>query len=69
MYPLLVGYETHNYWKMNSKFKLCRIAIWLIIFGGHMNILFIIKVKVLTLIKWSYNSPQSCGLLNPKYLA
>ena len=30
------------------------------IFGVHMNILFIIKVRILMLIKWSYRSCQLC---------
>jgi hypothetical protein len=29
-------------------------ATFLIIFGAHMNIVFIIKVKILVLIEWSY---------------
>ena len=30
------------------------VATLLIGFGAHMNILFIIKAKILVLIKWSY---------------
>ena len=37
------------------------ISIVNLIFGVHMNIKFVIKVKILMLIKWSYRSPQ----LNP----
>ena len=36
------------------------VVAFLIIFGAHMNILFIIKVTFLLLIKWSYCSPQLC---------
>ena len=38
-------------------------------FWVHMNILYIIKVKILVLFKWSYRSPQLCWLLNLKWLA
>jgi hypothetical protein len=42
------------------------IAIHLIIFGVHMNILFIIKciikLKILTLINWSYRYSQVRGV-------
>ena len=38
------------------------VATFLIIFGAHMNILFIVKVNILVLIKWSYRSPQLCWL-------
>lgn len=31
-----------------------------------LNIMFIINVKILTLIKWLYWSPQLCWLLNPE---
>ena len=34
-----------------------------------MLILFIIKVKLLVLIKWSCRSPESCWLLSPEWLA
>ena len=40
------------------------VTICLIIFGAHIDILFIIEVKIVMLIKWSYRSPQSCSLLN-----
>ena len=33
------------------------IGTFLSIFGANMNILFIIKVKILVLIKWSNRSP------------
>ena len=36
------------------------VAICLIIFGALLYILFIIKVKILVLIKCSYKSLQSC---------
>ena len=35
------------------------IAICLIIFGIHMNVLVINKVKILVLINWSYRYPLS----------
>jgi hypothetical protein len=33
------------------------LATFLIIFRVHMNVLFIVKVKILVLIKWSYSAP------------
>ena len=39
---------------------MAKIVIFIIIFGAHMNILIIIKVKILVLINWSYRSPQLC---------
>ena len=35
-------------------------ATFLIIFRAHINTLFIIKIKILVHIKWSYRSPQLC---------
>ena len=46
----------------------CQIHIEVIVtssFGDGMNILFIIKVEILMLIKWSDKSLQLCGLLSP----
>jgi hypothetical protein len=34
-----------------------------------MNILFIIKMKILVLVKWSYKFPQSCWILSLEWLA
>ena len=34
-----------------------------------MNILYIVKEKIIVLIKWWYRSPQICWLLNLKYLS
>ena len=34
------------------------ILKFLINFGVHMNIIFIIKVKILVLIEWSYDEPK-----------
>ena len=34
------------------------IATFLVIFGARINIVFIIKVKIIVLIKWSYRSSQ-----------
>ena len=44
------------------------VAICLINFGTYFNIVFIIKVRILVLIKWSNRSPQP-WLLNLKWLA
>jgi hypothetical protein len=32
------------------------VVTFLMIFGVHMNVLFVIKVKIFVLIKWSYRS-------------
>lgn len=45
------------------------IASCLVIFGACMNVTFIIKVKILMFVKWSYRSPQSSGLLSLEWLA
>ena len=42
-------------------------SAFLIIYGAHMNISFIVKVKVPLLIKWSYGSRQLCWLLSWKW--
>ena len=34
-------------------------ATYLTMFGAHINILSIIKVKILVLTKWSYRSPPN----------
>ena len=57
--PLLLGYETHN------KYEMVSISKWKPLSSGFselicIGILFIIKVKILVLIKWSYASPQLC---------
>lgn len=48
----------------NAPKKLCNvmktIIPLLVIFGVCMYILFIIKLKILVLIKWSYKSLQPC---------
>ena len=53
---LLLGYEAHDQYEMVIK----AIATFLIISGANTKILFIPKVKILVLIKWSYRSPQLC---------
>ena len=45
------------------------VATSLIIFGTHTNIVFIIKVKILVLIKCSYKFSQSCWLLSLEWLS
>ena len=37
-------------------------------FGAHMNILFIIKLKIPFLIKWSYKCPELCWLSRLEWL-
>ena len=45
------------------------VVVCLIIIGAHMNILFMIKVKILVLIQWSYTSPKIMFLLSLERLA
>ena len=62
--PLLPGCETCDYYKIEV------VATFLIIFGAHTNILFIIKVKILVFITWSCNrSLQLSGLLSQERLS
>ena len=50
-------YETRDRYKMVSKSKYEVVATFLIVFRALMNVLLIIKVKILMLSKWSYISP------------
>lgn len=64
---LLVGYyETCNRCITFSKPK---IAVHLINFGAHVNMLLIIKAKTLMLIKWSYRSPNMLIIIMPKMVS
>lgn len=36
------------------------VAAFLIIFGAHVNIVFLMKVKIVVLVKYSYRSPRLC---------
>ena len=36
-------------------------------FGAYVNILFIIKLKILIFNRWSYGYPLLCSLLNLKW--
>ena len=59
--PLLLGYETQNYYKKVRKLK-SRPVTFLIVWSSYeylVNILFIIKVKILVLIEWSYRFPPT----------
>ena len=60
LHPLLIGYETQYWCEMISKKQIMHVAFFLMIYGDCMNILFIIKVKINVLIKWSYRPRQSC---------
>jgi hypothetical protein len=51
---MLLGYETRKQCKDISIKSIKVIAKFLMIFGAHVNILFIIKVKYFVLINWSY---------------
>jgi hypothetical protein len=43
--------KTRNIVQVDCQVQILSVAIFLMIFGAHMNILFIIKVKILELIK------------------
>ena len=59
----LIGYDSHNKLVRNDyQISIAHVAIYLMIFKAHMNILLFIKVKIVELIKWSYRCPQSCWL-------
>ena len=36
------------------------VAIFFIVFEAHLNVLLLIKVKIVVLIKWSYRYPDLC---------
>ena len=44
---------------MVSKFEIEGVATFLIILGDCMNIFFVLKVKILVPMKWSYGPPLS----------
>ena len=48
--------------------KSCLIATFLVIFGVRMIILFIVKMKILQVVEWSYTSSQLCWLLQVERL-
>ena len=43
------------------------VVIFLILFRARMILLFIVKLKILVLIKWSYMSPWLCKLVSPTF--
>ena len=45
-----------------SEIQIEAVATFLISFGGRMNILSMIRVKILVLVKWSYRSFLLCLL-------
>ena len=49
----------HTIMQDDEQIQIVPIAIFLISFGAHINILFIIQVKILVLIKWSYSPPPN----------
>ena len=57
MDPLLIGYEMSLISARWLEIQIVSIAICLEIFGVHVDILFIIKVKNVRLIEWSYKFP------------
>ena len=57
LHPLLLGYGICSQYKKINKSKWAlALSIFLIILAP-MNVSFIIKVKILELMKWSYRSP------------
>jgi len=55
---VLVGYEMLDCVQGSQQIQIEAIAAFLKMFGAHMSILFIFKLKVNVLIKWSYKFPQ-----------
>ena len=45
------------------------VAVFITSFGAHVNILFIIEVKILVLIKWSYKFLHLCKLLSLEWVS
>ena len=45
------------------------ITTFFMILGAHMYILFIIKMDILMLIKYSHRSPQICWILSLEWLS
>ena len=41
------------------QFKIVVIDIFLVNFGAHMNILFVVGVRILVDIEWSYSNPPT----------
>ena len=66
---LLLGYGNMRLVRDGSQIQMEAIATFLTIFGAHMNISFIIEIKIFVLIRWSYRSPQLCWLLNLEWLS
>ena len=62
LHPLLLGYETCNHWKMMQQIQTMLVTNSPIIYGTRLNILFIIKVKILVFIQ------QSCRVPPPKIM-
>jgi hypothetical protein len=52
-----------------KQIHIMHVAICYMMFGAHGKSLFIIKVKILVLIKWSYRPLQLRSLLSLDYLA
>lgn len=50
------------------QFQIMAVATFLVIYRAHLNILFVVKVKVFVLVKWSHRPPQSHQLLNLEQL-
>ena len=58
--PLLVGYETHEWYKDGEQIHVNAVITLFMVFSAHMSILFDIKVKNLLLVKWSCSSFKLC---------
>ena len=52
----------HTIVQDDLQIQIVLIAIFLITFEAHTNILFILQVKILVLIKWSYSPPPQIML-------
>ena len=53
----------------NQQSQIVHVAICIRINKAHMNILFIIKVNILMLIKWSYRSPNIMLTIEPRIVS
>lgn len=60
-HPLLLGYKITRLVRNGKQIQIEGVATFLVSFGAHLSILFVIKFKPLVLTKWSYRSPPEQG--------
>lgn len=49
--------------QVNSQIQIVPVDIGLVVYGAHLNMLFVIKVNFSVLIKWSYNTAPKLMLI------